>query len=1114
MKKLLQQLFANYPAYEDLLSFLKNSENNIINVDNIFSSFKSLLIADILSKSNSNHCIILDDKESAAYFYDDLTNILGSDKNVSLLPSVFKHGYDFSSSDSTNLVLKTEAVSKILKSKQHFILVTYPDAIIEKIVDAKEFESNSLEIATGDTLTMDSLIETLNNFGFSGEHFVTEPGNFAVRGSLVDVFSFNSELPYRIDFFGDTIDSIRTFDIETQLSISKLNKITLIPDINNINAKAEKTPIFEILNIKKWVFWLSNYHDIINRIDKVYEYNQKIIEEQNEFSAVQAKEAFVIDSNLFVDNIKKYKNINFCQKNNSDTKFISFNLSPQPVFRKKFDLFLSDIKEKTESNYSIFILSNNPKQIQRIKDIFEEKDCSLDFTPVYEIINKGFVCHDKKICVYTDHEIFDRFHRYKVKSFSKKESMSLNELSGLEQGDYVVHIDNGIGKFGGLQKININGKIQEVISIIYGNNDILYVNIHSLHKISKYRSKEGEAPKIHPLGSGMWKRLKERTKKNIKDIAKELIMLYAARKNSTGFSFSPDSSMQYELEASFMYEDTPDQVKCNDDIRNDMESEVPMDRLICGDVGFGKTELAVRAAFKAACDNKQVAILVPTTILALQHYQTFSERLKDFPVSIALICRLRTNTEIKKTLENVKNGKVDIIIGTHRIVNKDVVFKDLGLLVVDEEQKFGVGLKEKIRQMKVSIDTLTLSATPIPRTLQFSLMGARDMSILTMPPPNRQPVNTEVHVFNPEIIKEAINYEINRNGQVFFIHNRVQNIQEIEDLIKKLCPNVKTIVAHGQMEASKLEKIILNFIRGDYDILISTTIIENGVDIPNVNTIIINEANRFGLSDLHQLRGRVGRSNKKSFCYLFSPPMEDITPEARRRLKAIEEFSELGSGLNIALQDLDIRGAGNVLGSEQSGFIADIGYETYMKILNEALEEMRYSDTENLFPTQNNISKISSSNDCNVETDFSIFIPDYFISNTTERIKIYKELDNVKSENDLNTFRNNLVDRFGKIPEETNNLFKIVELRLITARFFFTKITIKNSLFVANFPAEEKHPFYNSDDFTLIINYVQQNQRDSSITTHNNSFILKIKNIDSIDKILNIFLAINKSEKI
>lgn len=1103
MKNLLQQLFSNYPNYEQLLSFLNNYEINNIKVENILSSFKSFLAADVLSKTKTNHCFILDDKEDAAYFYDDLVNIFGNDNNVVLLPSIFKHGYDFSKTDPTNLVLKTEAISKILKYNKNFILVTYPDAFIEKIIDTKELEKNTLEIAVGNNITMDFLIEILNQYGFSGGHFVNEPGTFSIRGSIVDVFSYNNETPYRIDFFGDIVDSIRTFDIETQLSIKKLNKITLVPDINNVNSD-KKISIFEILNTKKWAIWINNYQDIINRIDKIYNYNEKIIEEQNDFSQIKINELLVFDSNLFIKNITNYKNITFCQNSYLENNIISFNLSSQPIFLKNFDLFFSDIKEKKEKNYKIFILSNNPKQIQRIKDIFEEKDCSIDFTAINEIVNKGFICHDKKICAYTDHEIFERFHRYKVKSFLKKEALTLNELSRLEQGDYVVHIDNGIGKFGGLQKIDINGKSQEVISIIYGNGDILYVNIHSLHKISKYRNKDGEVPKIYPLGSGMWKRLKERTKKNIKDIAKDLILLYAARKNTKGFAFSPDTSLQYELEASFMYEDTPDQIKCNDDIRNDMEAETPMDRLICGDVGFGKTELAVRAAFKAVCDGKQVAILVPTTILALQHYQTFLERLKDMPVSIAFVCRLRSNAEIKTTLEKVKNGKIDILIGTHRIANKDVNFKDLGLLIIDEEQKFGVSIKEKIRQIKISVDTLTLSATPIPRTLQFSLMGARDMSILSMPPANRQPVNTELHIFNQDIIKEAINYEINRNGQVFFVHNHIQNIYEIEGLINKICPTVKTIVAHGQMEGSKLEKIILNFIRGDYDVLISTTIIENGVDIPNVNTIIINNANRFGLSDLHQLRGRVGRSNKKSFCYLFSPPIEDITPDARRRLRAIEEFSELGSGLNIALQDLDIRGAGNVLGSEQSGFIADIGYETYIKILNEALEEMKSSDTENIFPEQKNIPIISSY-DCTIESDFNVFIPDYYISNTSERIKIYKELDNIKNENELSTYKNNIEDRFGKIPEETFNLLKIVELKIKCAKYFFSKITIKNNVFIANFPSEEKHHFYKSNDFNTLINYVQQNQKNSFITTKNENFILKINNINSIDNILNIF---------
>ena len=1118
MKNLLNELFKNFVEIEKIINFLSQNEQKRLKIEGIVGSANSFLLTKIFLNINKDQCIILEDKETASFFYDDLLNILGEDENIMFLPSVYKHSLDYFRTDSTNIILKTEILSKLKNHTKPLLIVTFPGAIIEKVVSLKELEKNTLEISTGADLPMDFVIDVLNDYGFHGDHFVYEPGTFSVRGSIIDVFSYSAEKPYRIDFFGDTIDSIRSFDIETQLSLNKLDKITIIPNVHENIEIQQKQSFFELLD-ENWTFWLNKSEQIFNKIEKAYNtavakyeesINELITNPKQDLVIINPQEN-LISKDIFLTEIQKFKIIesttySYFQTNN----IVKFNTNLQPIFNKNFNIITEDFHKNIELGYKIYILSNNEKQIQRIKDIFEDKGDKLDFIPIYKTVNEGFISKEDKICVYTDHQIFERYHRYNVQNFSRKDSLSLKDISGLHPGDYVVHIDNGIGKFAGLQTIDIQGKKQEVVTLIYGNNDILYVSVHSLHKISKYRDADGEVPKIYPLGSGTWKRLKEKTKKNIKDIAKDLILLYAKRVEMKGFSFNPDNYMQYELESSFIYEDTPDQIKTNDHIKRDMESEIPMDRLVCGDVGFGKTELAVRAAFKAACDSKQTAVLVPTTILALQHYQTFSERLKEFPVKVAYINRFKSTTEIKKILAEIKDGKIDILIGTHRIVNKDVVFKDLGLLIIDEEQKFGVSVKERIRQMKTNIDTLTLTATPIPRTLQFSLMGARDMSILSMPPPNRQAINTEVHIFNNEIIKEAINYEIARNGQVFFVNNRIQNIYEIELLINKLCPKVKTIVAHGQMEGDKLEKIILEFIRGDYDVLISTAIIENGVDIPNVNTIIINNANNFGLSDLHQLRGRVGRSNKKAFCYLLSPPEELLTPEARRRLRAIEEYSELGSGFNIAMQDLDIRGAGNILGSEQSGFIADIGYETYTQILNEAVAELKEGDFKDLFKDkQSETIKINKNIDCIVETDFNVLIPDYYISNTTERIKIYKDLDSMSNIADLEIFKTNLEDRFGKIPEETLNLFKVVELRQITKKYCFHKILLKNSLFIGYFPKDQKSNFYFSSDFTTIINYIQKNQKQCELKMKNDELTLRIKNINSINLIIKIFKEIN-----
>lgn len=1111
MKNIVNKIFGQSESAEQLFGLLKQKEEkqNII-LHGLSGSSKAFLIASLFGREKMLTCIILPDKETASYCYDDLVNILG-DEYILFFPSAYKRSVEYFKTDKTNIVLKTEVLGKLSSGKKPYIIVTYPGAVIEKVIKTRDFVQNSLEINVGEKLSMDFVIEMLNEYQFRREDFVYEPGTFSIRGSIIDVFSFSNELPYRIDFFGDEIESIRTFNPESQLSTQKLKKIQIIPNIHEHLEQSEKVPFFEFIN-KNCKFWLDQPEMIFDKIDNTYKAaelrfsesdNSKI---EDDDICVLKPEATLLNSQAFIDNLKHFQLIEIAPRSVFDSEIeFKFNIEPQPAFNKQFDLLGENLKNNEENYYQTLILSNNDKQLQRLRDIFADKRQQVSFTPVNKTINEGFIDHESRTCVYTDHQIFERYHRFQTKKISHGESLSIQDLTALRPGDFVVHVDNGIGRFGGLQKINNNGRIQEVISILYDNNDILYVNIHSLHRITKYRDKDGEVPKIHRLGSGFWKRLKEKTRKNIQDIARDLIILYAKRREQKGFSFSPDSYLQHELESSFMYEDTPDQSKTNELIKSDMESDIPMDRLVCGDVGFGKTELAIRAAFKAVNDSKQVAILVPTTILALQHYQTFSERLEKMPASVSYISRLKSQKEISEALQKLKEGRLDIIIGTHKLINKNVEFKDLGLLIIDEEQKFGVAMKEKLKQIKTNVDTLTLTATPIPRTLQFSLMGARDLSVINTPPPNRQPIITELHSFNNEIIKEAIYYEVGRNGQVFFINNRIQNIAEIENLINKLCPEVKTVVAHGQMEGKQLEKIILEFIRGDHDVLICTSIIENGVDIPNVNTIIINNANSFGLSDLHQLRGRVGRSIKKAFCFLLAPPLSTLTPEARRRLKAIEEFSELGSGMNIALQDLDIRGAGNILGSEQSGFIADIGFETYTKILNEAIEELKDGEFKSLFSKKSD-SEISAgaiinTGDCQIETDIEIMIPDYYISSTSERIKLYRELDNMTNPNDLIKFRENLQDRFGEIPTVTEKLFDIVQLRWISIELGFQKIIIKNNVFIAYFPLNQKSGYYSSDKFAAILSYVQNHPANLQLKEQNEKLSLRISNISTIDKL-------------
>ncbi len=1042
--------------------------------------------------------VFLNDREEAAYFYDDLNN-LGLSEFTLFFPSSYKRSIQYEQTEQENIVLRTEVLHKVSTEEQPFVLITYPEAVVETVISQEELSTNTLQVSTGDKISIEFINEFLYEYGFERVDFVYEPGQFSVRGSIVDIFSFSHEDPFRLDFFGDEIDTIRSFNIDNQISKNTLNKITIVPNIQREEMEGNRISVIDFLPAHVRFFG-NNLNTFIDQVSSIH--NQTIIAKA-EHNNIQEQ----IVSGAVLQRLLQSRTV--CEMG-TDTSFepsltLHFSNSKQPVFNKNFELLGQNLAEFKKNGYKILILSNSEKQTERLSTIFNDTNIEINFTPVLFTLHEGFVDHDVKICCYTDHQIFERYHRFKIKSRkAQREAISIKELNKLHPGDYVVHIDHGIGKFAGLVKTEVNGKIQESIRLVYKDSDSLLVSIHSLHRISKYKGKEGTEPKINKLGTGAWQKMKSRTKAKVKDIAKELIALYAERKAEKGFSFSADTYLQNELEASFIYEDTPDQEKATVAVKEDMEKTIPMDRLVCGDVGFGKTEIAIRAAFKAVTDSKQVAILVPTTILALQHYRTFSERLENFPVRIEFVSRIKSAGEIKSLLKEVAEGKIDIIIGTHRLVSKDVKFKDLGLLIIDEEQKFGVSVKEKLKQIKVNVDTLTLTATPIPRTLQFSLMGARDLSIIQTPPPNRYPIITEVHGFNEQLIREAISYETERNGQVFFIHNRVQNIYEVEDAIKRIVPGIRTGVGHGQMEGPKLEKVMLDFVNGNFDVLVATTIIESGLDIPNANTIIINHAQNFGLSELHQLRGRVGRSNKKAFCYLLAPPLSSVNAEARRRLRAIEEFSDLGSGFNIAMQDLDIRGAGNMLGAEQSGFIADIGFETYHRILNEAIQELKQEEFKSVFeeedkPQAQAFLNIKFVNDCQIDTDMELLFPDRYIPGTSERMLLYRELDNIENKEQLEDFKKGLIDRFGKLPPESQELLEVVHLRWKAIDLSMERIILKEHKMICYFVGDQQSPFYQSADFLRIVQFIQKGKIKGKLKEKNHKLTLTFSNIPNIE---------------
>lgn len=1089
---------------QTLAEQINTAQSKSFRLKGLSGSLDAVYIAALAQHSRLPSLILLHDKEEAAYFQNDLQNLLFP-REVLFFPSSYKRPYSFDETENANILMRTEVLNKIsLDGKTPEIIVSYPEALSEKVISKKTLELNTFSIKPGEKLDVVFLEEFLHSYDFDKTDFVFEAGQFAVRGGIIDVFSFSHELPYRIELFGDEVESIRSFDPDSQLSVQNLDRINVVPNVQGKLLKEARQSFLEFLSDETLLFFkdFELCKDIIGKyFDKANQSFDALMDESGQTKIVLSPEQLFLAPELFEHQFNRFTHIAFGHRFSNDNALEWIVASkPQPSFNKNFELLAEDLFESQSKGYVNFIAGDTPKQLERLSSIFEEINPQLSFKALHGSLREGFIDPRLKICCYTDHQIFERFHRYRAKEkFSKSKALTLRELKSLHPGDFVTHIDYGIGKFAGLEKQFINGREQEAIRLVFRDDDLLLLSIHSLHKISKYSGKEGSPPVISKLGSQEWENKKAKVKKKVKDIAKDLIELYAKRKTAPGFAFSPDSFLQAELESSFIYEDTPDQAKATEDVKADMENPHPMDRLICGDVGFGKTEVAIRAAFKAVTENKQVAVLVPTTILAMQHARTFKERLANFPVNIESISRFKSNKEIKETLNKLKQGQVNILIGTHRIVSKDVVFKDLGLLIVDEEQKFGVKVKDRLKEMKVNVDVLTLTATPIPRTLHFSLMGARDLSVIATPPPNRQPVTTELHTFNENIMRDAISFELRRGGQVFFVHNRVNDIDEIANIILRLVPDARIGVAHGQMDGDKLEKVMLKFIDGAYDVLVSTNIIESGLDIPNANTIIINQAHMFGMSDLHQMRGRVGRSNKKAFCYLLTPPASLLSADARKRLSALEEFSDLGDGFKVAMRDLDIRGAGNLLGAEQSGFINDLGFETYHKILDEAVQELKETDFKELFAEELAQRAKIVVQDCVIETDLEILIPEYYVSNITERLQLYTELDNLKNEEELEQFKSTLRDRFGALPQATEELIRSVKLRWLGEQLGFEKISLKHEKLKALF-VSGKDDYYKSDVFGKILEYIQQSKNRFRMRDVGNKLNLIVEGINSVDQ--------------
>ena len=1118
-----------------LLQLLDRKTQKAVFLSGLVCSSAPLFFAAVKERLARTVLFVLDDADEAGYFYHDLVQILGQEQAF-FFPSSYRRAVKYGQKDAANEILRTEVLAR-LSSEQPLYIVSYPDALAELVVSKQNLDERIIKLSVGEQVSQVEISHQLRDFGFVETDYVYEPGQFAVRGSILDIYSYSCEYPFRIDFFGDEIDTIRTFNIEDQLSRDRREAIEIVPELSNL--ESVKQPFLHFLD-EKAVVAMKDFSFIYDRIDQIFKEgfsSQSMVEQMEGATEIEAeriqramkKELSLSSALQFQQGVALRQRVEFGKAEQSNASHrkedvsavVPFLIAPQPLFHKNFELLGKMLEDYMLQQYTLYILADSSKQQQRLKDIFESdelKRYQVRFMSVDKTLHEGFVDTDKKCCFFTDHQIFDRFHKYSLRSDSAragKMALTMKELQEMEPGDYIVHVDFGIGKFGGLVRVPVGNSYQEMIRIVYKNNDKVDVSIHSLYKISKYRSSDtGEPPRLSTLGTGAWDRLKEKAKKRIKDIARDLIKLYARRRREKGFAYSADSYLQHELEASFLYEDTPDQNKATQEVKADMESARPMDRLVCGDVGFGKTEVAIRAAFKAACDSKQVAVLVPTTVLAFQHYQTFKSRLDGMPVRVDYLSRARSAKETKLVLEDLKEGRIDILVGTHKLISKTVKWHDLGLLIIDEEQKFGVSTKEKLRQLKVNVDTLTMSATPIPRTLQFSLMGARDMSIMRTPPPNRYPIHTELVTFSGETIADAINFEMSRNGQVYFVNDRISKLMELKLLIEKRIPDCRVAIGHGQMNPEELEKIIMGFINYDFDVLLSTTIVENGIDISNANTIIINDAHHFGLSDLHQMRGRVGRSNKKAFCYLIAPPKSVLTPDARRRLEALETFSDLGSGFNLAMQDLDIRGAGNLLGSEQSGFMEDLGYETYQKILSQAVTELKNEEFGDLYQEEMNQGQVLTGDDfvddCSVESDLEMYFPDTYVPGSSERMLLYRELDRIERDEDLAAYRQRLIDRFGVVPHEGEELMHVVSLRRLGKRLGCEKIILKQGTMQMQFVNNVQSPFYRSAMFSKVLNYATTHIQQCALKEKNNKRFLRIARVASVEQAVDILQEIQK----
>lgn len=1138
----IAKLYGRSPQANALFDLLKKKSVHSVFLQGLVCSSASVFFGSLQAKMKRTVLFVLNDADEAGYFYHDLTQMLGQE-SVFFFPSSYRRAIKYGQRDAASEILRTEVLARLSAGKQIYI-VSYPDALAELVVSKQILDERILKLTVGQQTAQVDIVHQLRDFGLQETDYVYEPGQFAVRGSILDVYSYSCEYPFRIDFFGDEIDTIRTFNIEDQLSKDKRDAIEIVPEL--AAEQSVKQCFLHFLDADALVV-MNDYTLLHDRIEQIYKdgFSTQSLTEQlegaTEMEAEKIRREMKAELNLvsasdFQHALVEHVRIEFGKQPESEVArkqehlltakgdnqaLIAFDMAPQPLFHKNFNLLAQTLEDYQLQGYTLYILADSQKQQERLKDIFDSEELKryqIRFTPVEKTIHEGFVDHEKHACFFTDHQIFDRFHKYNLRSDSAragKMALTMKELQEMDYGDFIVHVDYGIGKFGGLVRVPTGDSYQEMIRIVYKNNDKVDVSIHSLYKISKYRrSDTGEPPRLSTLGTGAWDRLKEKAKKRIKDIARDLIKLYAQRRREKGFAYSADSYLQHELEASFLYEDTPDQSKATADVKKDMESGRPMDRLVCGDVGFGKTEVAIRAAFKAACDGKQVAVLVPTTVLAYQHYQTFKHRLEGLPVSLEYLSRARTAKDTRRILEELKEGKVDILIGTHKLISKSVQWHDLGLLIIDEEQKFGVSTKEKLRQLKVNVDTLTMSATPIPRTLQFSLMGARDMSIMRTPPPNRYPIQTEVITFDKSVIADAINFEMSRNGQVFFVCDRIAKLTELKLLIEKLVPDCRVAIGHGQMKPEELEKIIMGFINYDYDLLLSTTIVENGIDISNANTIIVNDAHRFGLSDLHQMRGRVGRSNKKAFCYLIAPAKACLTPESRRRLEALETFSDLGSGFNLAMQDLDIRGAGNLLGSEQSGFMEDLGYETYQKILSQAVTELKNEEFNDLYQQEMDEGKLLTGDDfvddCAVESDLETYFPDTYVPGSSERMLLYRELDHLQSEEEVAEFRKRMIDRFGPVPREADELMCVVGLRRLGKSLGCEKIMLKQGTMQLQFVSNVNSPFYRSEMFSRVLAYATTHIQDCALKEKNNKRYLRIRDMKSVEQAKNLLSFISQ----